>query len=205
MFMESNIDDLRFIRSTMERSSKFLTLSGISGVAAGIVAIIGAFFAYKIVYSDLSFTGNSLIDMIIVATVVLVLAVGLGFYFSLRKAKQVGEKLWNSITIQIFKDGCIPLLAGGIFCFILIVDHSSHLVTASMLVFYGLALINFGARSYRDIRILGACEIVLGVIAGFLPEYGLLLWTVGFGILHIIYGTFMYLKYDYKRNSSNTD
>lgn len=196
--MSENIDDLRYIRSTMEKSSKFLTLSGISGVAAGCVAIVGSVVAYKIVYEKLSFTGNMLTDLFILSALVLFLAITLGIYFSLRKARKSGQKLLNGISSVIFRDGGIPLVIGGVFCFILVRNDCPSLVVAAMLIFYGIALIGFGARSYGDIRVLGVCEILLGFFAGFMPEYGLLIWTIGFGVLHIIYGAYMYLRYDYK-------
>lgn len=196
MFMSENIDDLRYIRSTMERSSKLLTLSGISGVAAGCIAFVGAYFAYNILYDELSFTGNILLDMFLLAALVMLLAIAFGIYFSLRKARKVGQKLFNGISLGIFKDGGIPLCIGGVFCLILLSNNYLNLIPAAMLIFYGIALIGFGARSYRDIRVLGACEITLGFLSGFIPEYGLLFWTIGFGFLHIVYGIFMYLKYD---------
>ncbi len=200
--MSENIDDLSYIRSTMERSTKLLTLSGISGVAAGCVALIGAFFAYEIVYEGFSITGDVLIDMVILSLLVLILAIVLGVYFSLRKARRVGQKLFNGISLGIFKDGGIPLCVGGVFCLILIDNSYYNLLSAAMLIFYGIALIGFGARSYKDIRVLGACEIVLGFLAGFIPQYGLLFWVIGFGVLHIIYGVFMYFKYDHNTKTN---
>lgn len=196
--MSENIDDLRYIRSTMEKSSKFLTLSGISGVAAGCVALVGAMIAYKIVYDSLSVTGSMLTDLFILSALVLILSVALGVYFSWRKAQKSGEKLFNGVSFGLFRDGGIPLVIGGVFCIILLHNDCPSLVAATMLIFYGIALIGFGARSYSDIRVLGACEILLGFIAGFIPQHGLLIWTIGFGLLHIIYGAYMYLKYDYK-------
>lgn len=196
--MSENIDDLRYIRSTMEKSSKFLTLSGISGVAAGCVALVGAMIAYKIVYDSLSVTGSMLTDLFILSALVLILSVALGVYFSWRKARKSGMKLFNGISFGLFRDGGIPLVIGGVFCIILLYNDCPSLVATTMLIFYGIALIGFGARSYSDIRVLGACEILLGFIAGFIPQYGLLIWTIGFGLLHIIYGAYMYLKYDYK-------
>lgn len=198
MYMSDNIDDLRYIRSTMEKSSKFLTLSGISGVAAGCVALIGSVVAYKIVYEKLSFTGSLRIDLLILSALVLILAIALGVYFSLKKARKSGEKLFNGISYGLFRDGGIPLVVGGVFCLILVSNDCPLLVVAAMLIFYGIALIGFGARSYGDIRVLGGCEIFLGIVAGFIPRYGLLIWTIGFGLLHIIYGIYMYIRYDYK-------
>ena len=154
--------------------------------------------AYKIVYDSLSVTGSMLTDLFILSALVLILSVALGVYFSWRKAQKSGVKLFNGISFGLFRDGGIPLVIGGVFCIILLYNDCPSLVAPTMLIFYGIALIGFGARSYSDIRVLGACEILLGFIAGFIPQSGLLIWTIGFGLLHIIYGAYMYLKYDYK-------
>lgn len=195
--MSTNIDDLRYIRSTMERSTKFLSLSGLSGILAGCCALAGAVVAYYIIYEGCAFiTGDTLIDMIIVASCVLIGAGSFGVYFSFRKAKKTGAKFWMPVTYQIVKDGGVPMVIGGLFCILLIYHHCSYLVASAMLIFYGLALINAGARTYRDIKILGVCQIIVGLSAGFLASYGLVFWAFGFGILHIAYGIVMYIKYD---------
>lgn len=197
--MENNTEDLRHIRSMMERSSKFLSLSGISGVAAGVFALIGAGIAFLILFNGLEITSSLLFDLILTATFVLVGASVSGIYFSLQKAKKSNAKLWMPATIQIIKDFLIPMIIGGIFCLILIYHHCSFLISSTMLIFYGLSLINAGNRTYRDIKILGACEIVLGILAGVFIYNGLLFWTLGFGVLHIVYGIIMYIKYDKKK------
>lgn len=196
--MENNIDDLRYIRSTMERSTKFLSFSGLSGVFAGLSALLGVVPAYYIVYGGYSLTGNALIDMILIALTVLVSAVSIGFYFSYRKAQKTGAKFWMPVTLQILKDAGVPLVVGGIFCMLLIYHSCSYMVASAMLIFYGISLINAGARTYRDIKILGMCEIVIGLFAGLFASYGLGFWALGFGIMHIVYGIVIYLKYDAK-------
>lgn len=196
--MNANLDDLKHIRSMMERSSKFLSLSGMSGVSAGIFAVMGAIAAQLVLCRRLSITGSLLYDLVFIAALVLLCAVVSGYYFSDRKAKKRKQSLWTPAGMQILKDFGIPMLVGGLFCIILIMKHVSFLVAPSMLIFYGLALIYAGARTFRDIKILGACEIGLGLAAAIVVGYDIVFWGLGFGVLHIVYGTVMYYKYDKK-------
>lgn len=200
--METNLDDIKHIRSMMERSSKFLSLSGISGISAGIIALVGAMVAYLLMHGQLSITGTQLYDFLILAVLVLLAASASGLFFSMRKAKKNGSKFWAELTWNILKDFCVPMIVGGLFCIILIYQNSAHLIASAMLIFYGLALIAAGSRTYRDVRYLGACEIILGFLAGIFIYNGLLFWALGFGVLHIVYGIIMYCKYD-KRSDKN--
>lgn len=194
--METNLDDIKHIRFMMERSSKFLSLSGMSGVSAGVIALIGAVVANYVLEGDFTFTGNLLYDLVLIAALVLVCAGGAGLYFSAQKAKKAKSKFWMPVTWQILKDFGVPMVVGGLFCIILIMKHVSFMVAPSMLIFYGLALIYAGARTYHDIKMLGLCEIILGLIAAAVVGYDLVFWGIGFGILHIIYGIVLYYKYD---------
>lgn len=196
--MNSNIEDIRHIRSMMERSSKFLSLSGMSGISAGIFALIGAIAAYFVLTRCFSITGILIYDLVIIALLVFICAVSSALFFCARKAGKSNSKLWMPVTIQILKDFCLPMLVGGIFCIILIWKHVAFMVAPSMLIFYGLSLIYAGAHTYRDIKILGACEIFLGLGAAIVVGYDLVFWAVGFGVLHIVYGIVMYYKYDMK-------
>ena len=197
--MEKSLDDLKQIRSMMERSTKFLSLSGMSGIAAGISALLGATAAWFVIYKHWRITHISLLaDFLLIAVCVLVLAGGFGLYFSIRKARKNGSKFWMPITRQIIVDFTIPMVTGGLFCAALIYHGAGYMAQAATLVFYGLALISAGARTYRDVKMLGLCEIGLGVLAAFLPCYGLYFWAIGFGVLHILYGIVMYCRYDRK-------
>lgn len=182
----------------MERSTKFLSLSGMSGVMAGIVALLGAAVAYMFIYNGTTVTGDLLLDMILLAAIVLFLAVSFGFYFSLRKAQRNGIKFFMPATIHMLKDAGVPLVTGGLFCLLLIYHNCSYMVASAMLIFYGIAVINAGARTYKDIKILGAFEIILGLLAALFVQYSLLFWVLGFGVMHIIYGVVMHMKYDAK-------
>lgn len=196
--MNTNLDDIKHIRSMMERSSKFLSLSGMSGISAGLFALIGAGIGYLILSKQFTFTDNELWDFVILAALVLICAGVSGLFFCMRKAKKSGSKLWLPVTIQILKDFLVPMCVGGLFCIILIYQNATYMVASAMLIFYGLALIAAGSRTYRDIRVLGACEIILGLLAGKFVYNGLLFWAIGFGVLHIIYGIVIYYKYDRK-------
>jgi hypothetical protein len=181
----------------MERSTKFLSISGMSGVLAGIFALAGAVAAYFVAYrgwriTDLSF-GT---DYLIIAVTVLILAAVPGFWLSVRKARRNDSKFWTPVTRQILTDFAIPMVAGGFFCIALIWHRLGDFAQAATLLFYGLALISAGKRTYGDVRKLGTCQVVLGILAAFRPEYGLFFWAFGFGILHIFYGIVMHYRYD---------
>ncbi|MFV0331077.1 MAG: hypothetical protein ACK5KL_14880 [Dysgonomonas sp.] len=200
--MDANLDDIKHIRSMMERSSKFLSISGMSGVLAGTFAIIGAILAHFVLEGKLSFTYSLLYDLILIAVVVLVSAISVGLAFSVRKARKSNSKLWMPVTLQIAKDFSVPLVVGGLLCIILITKNVSFMVAPCMLIFYGLGLIAAGSRTFRDVKILGACEIVLGLAAAVVVGYDLIFWGIGFGVLHVVYGILIYYKYDMKSENN---
>jgi len=127
---------------------------------------------------------------------VFIFAVAGGIFFTTRKAKQKGQKIWDKLTQKLLLNLLIPLVVGGIFCLALMKHGAFGLVAPATLVFYGLALVNGGKYTLSDIHYLGLSEIVLGLIALFNIGYGLEFWAIGFGVLHIVYGTIMYFKYE---------
>ena len=210
--MESKSDyfeDLKIIKKVMEDSSRFLSLSGLSGLFAGLVALAGAavaIFAFlnsRMVLSSGYFNGlpthelNILkIKLMIDALIVLGLAAGVSLYFSYKKSVRNGIKIWTPVSRRLIINFLVPLLAGGIFIIILYLQNFWQLVIPSMLIFYGLALVNAGKFTYSEVFYLGLTEIITGLFAAVFPEYGILFWAFGFGLLHIIYGLLMYRKYE---------
>jgi predicted lysophospholipase L1 biosynthesis ABC-type transport system permease subunit len=204
-----SLQTLAEIRDLMQRSSKFLSLSGLSGIWAGIVALIGAGVAYlKLNTGYLSYEGAGLLTnstrrqvfefLLVDGICVLVVSLFFGVFFTVRKAKNSGQSVWNSASKRLLISLAIPLITGGIFCLGLFNVGIVWLIFPSTLIFYGLALLNASKYTLRDVEYLGICQIVLGLISLFLTGYNLLMWSLGFGVLHIVYGTFMYFKYDKK-------
>lgn len=200
------IRDIAEMRSMMERSSKFLSLSGWAGIMAGIYALSGAFIAYRILYFnpdeivyDTIKSGNlsfSLLKVMLLAITILVLALGTAIFLSYKKAGKRGEKLWNPITKRLLLNMAVPLAAGGILILILVSKGLIGLIAPFTLLFYGLALYNASKFTYEDIRVLGLVEIGLGLVSTIFIGYGLIFWALGFGVAHIIYGIYMHYRYE---------
>lgn len=203
------LETLTEIRDLMQRSSKFLSLSGLSGVSAGIVALVGALVAYLRLKTDaLSYEssrdmseltrGEMMRFVLLDGTIVLVVALTLGMFFTIRKSQKVGQPIWNSTSKRLIVSLIIPLVTGGIFCLAMFYRGILWVSFPATLIFYGLALLNASKYTVRDLEYLGISEVVLGLISLFLTGYNLLVWAIGFGVLNIIYGTVMYFKYDRK-------
>ncbi|HSH20294.1 MAG TPA: hypothetical protein VLA03_07560, partial [Draconibacterium sp.] len=194
-------EDLQAIREIMERSSKFLSLSGLSGIFAGICALIGAAIAWFVILDsgqvpfvqyvlspgDWSSSGIGFY-LALDAILVLFFAILGAVYFSQRKAKKAGQHFWTNSTRQLLVHLIIPLIAGGIFTIILVFRNNLELVPSVMLIFYGLSLVNAGKFTFGEIHYLGLTEIAVGILAGLFIDYSLLFWTIGFGLMHIVYG-----------------
>ncbi|GAB3315059.1 hypothetical protein GCM10027299_03960 [Larkinella ripae] len=205
-----HLQTLTEIRSLMERSSKFLSLSGLSGVSAGVVALIGAGAAYaRLQRNNLSLLSyermsrlngpdrRDMVDFLILdGSIVLAAALLLGVFFTVRQARRQGLGVWNSTSKRLLWALSIPLVTGGIFCLALIRFNLIWLTFPSTLIFYGMALYSGSKYTVRDVEYLGLSEILLGLLALFWTGFSLLTWAVGFGVLHIVYGTVMYLKYE---------
>jgi hypothetical protein len=202
-------EDLQTIREIMERSSKFMLLNSLAGFFAGACAIIGAAVAWffildsgNIHYDEFQFTaGGSSINRVtiglgVVALAVLLVAGIAAIYFSYRKAAKAGQKFWTNSTKRVLVHLFIPIVSGGIFVLILASRNYLDLTASAMLIFYGLSLVNAGKFTSDEIHYLGMSEIVLGLLAGIFASYGILFWTLGFGVLHIIYGIVMWSRYE---------
>ncbi len=197
--------ELASIRALMERSSKFLSLSGLSGVLAGIYALIGAFIGYRIVYKKYgslaigdSYTNNSIVyhQLILLAGLILLLSIISCLLLSIRQAKKKSENYWNPVSRRLISSMAIPLFTGGLFIIILFLRLEYDLIASACLIFYGLSLISASQYTFSDVKWLGYCQIILGLLAALIPASGLLFWVIGFGLLHIIYGTVMHFKYN---------
>lgn len=197
--------ELSSIRNLMERSAKFISLSGLSGIMAGIYSLIGAFIAYKIVYSEtntLSYRTHYIREpevlwqLFLIALAVLVLSLITGIWLTIRESSKKGEKVWNPVSKRLLTNLAIPLVTGGLLIIILFIRGEYAVIASASLIFYGLALIAGSHYTFSAVKWLGFGEIILGLLAALLPGYGIVFWVTGFGLLHIIYGTIMHFKYN---------
>ena len=209
---QQSLQDLQHIKQMMERSSRFISLSGLSGISAGLCALIGAWLAHDYVTGKKDFIINhSLADEqlaansygIIFNTWIFWIASGTfaaalisAFIFTLIKSRKQGVPLWGTSAFRLFVNVSIPLVAGGIFLFKLLHFGTFGLVAPGCLIFYGLALINAGKYTLGEVRWLGCCQLLLGIINLAFVGYGIYFWAIGFGLLHIIYGIWMWFKYE---------
>lgn len=203
------LEQLQHIRNIMERSSRFISLSGLAGVFAGFFALAGAgafyiFLNKKLNYGYTDFAKSIPVDIsldlerfvILDAAAVALLSIIGAIYFTTRNAKSKGQTIWDATAQRMVINLAIPLVAGGIYCLVLLHYGWFGLIAPTTLIFYGIALLNASKYTLDEIRWLGISEIALGLIGCFFIGYGITLWAIGFGVLHIIYGLMMYSKYE---------
>lgn len=202
MDTQNYLQDLKEIKELMNKSTLFISLSGLSGILAGIYALLGAAVVYFLIENHQGYyiTLESKTFKLIVLTAMVVLLASLvtAYVMTVNKAAKAGEKMWNPASKRLLINFLIPLITGGIFALLLLRNGSYGLVAPVTLIFYGLACVNASKYTLRDVRYLGITEIILGLLAVEFSGYGLYFWVLGFGVCHIVYGSLMHFKYDRK-------
>lgn len=206
---EEQLQSLTDIKNLIESSSRFTALNGLSGISAGIIAVFGCLYAaFSLDFSlfaqakaimhwnDTASEKITLKFLLTTGFVVFVLAFTSFMFFINRKAKANNVKLFNHTGRKFIFNHCVFLLAGGLFALVLLYYNVFFLVVPSLLIFYGMGLVNLSKFSFNAIRNLGLIEIALGFILCFMPVYALLFFFIGFGVLHIIYGIIFHFNYD---------
>ncbi len=194
------LKDISEIKNMMNKSSRFISLSGLSGILAGIYALIGAYIAYYLVvtYSNgvLILDGWVFRYCLLTLFTVALASIVTGIILTTKKAKKQNANVWDATSKRLVVNFIIPLLVGGLYIIIILSQGKYGQSGGLMLIFYGLALVNASKYSIGDIKYLGYAELILGLIGSWKPGYSFWLWIIGFGILHIIYGAWMHFKYD---------
>jgi len=208
------LETLQDIRSMMEKSSRFISLSGWSGIAAGVCALIGAALAYpEIVAYRVAKSSTELVDplrdysasdshdrleqkLIIIAAVVFIAAFISAFLFTYFRSRKTGIPIWGGSARRLMWNTVLPMVTGGLVILKMLELGYYELIAPCCLIFYGLALVNGSKYTLGEVKYLGYGQVVLGIINLWLLGYGLFFWAAGFGILHIIYGILMWWKYE---------
>ncbi len=207
---QEQLEALKDIRSMMERSSRFLSLSGLAGIVVGLIAIAGVMVAYSFLgiqidepgYFNLIVDQNGAINsnvyqfLFTELILLLVIALATAIYLAMRNAKAKKLPVWDATAKRLLINMAIPLGAGAVYCYILLYHGHIALIAPVTIIFYGLSILNASKFTFHDIRSLGVIEIIIGLIASVYVDYGLLFWAFGFGVLHIVYGLYIYFKYE---------
>ena len=204
MNKESYLKDISEIKDLMNRSSKFMSLNGLSGILAGIYGLAGAVIAHQLIDDNKVLVSRYahgqinilLLKLLVLAGVIVLLSVGTAIFLSYKKARKTGDQIWNPAAKNMLIHFLIPLITGGLFGLILLARQHYGLISSVTLIFYGLALVNAAKYTIGTVFYLGLSEIVIGLFALAFPGYGLWFWAMGFGVFHIIYGSIMYYKFD---------
>jgi hypothetical protein len=208
--METNnyLEDLKDIKEMMSKSSQTLSLSGLSGVLAGLYALAGAGYAdyllsahevtdYTESRGEITFPMDAMsLQLIGLAAVIVLASIVTGIVLSAKKTKKMGETLWNASSRRLLINFSIPLVTGGLLVLILLLKGYYELIAPMMLLFYGMGCVNASKYTFRDVRYLGITQIVLGLMAAYFKDSDLIFWALGFGVCHVLYGAMMYVKYD---------
>lgn len=204
----TSLEVIQDIKRMMERSSRFISLSGWSGIAAGGCALIGALLAgkrikeyYEVEYSTHQPCIDCLkIDLIKIAAGVFIAAVIIAFLFTYLKSKKDGIPIWGNAARRLLWNTMIPMITGGFLILRMLESKHFELIAPTSLIMYGLALVNGSKYTIGEVKYLGYAEIVLGILNLWMIGDGLTFWAIGFGVLHIIYGTWMWWKYERNGN-----
>ena len=209
----SSLDALKDIRRIMERSGRFISLSGWSGICAGICGLVGAFVATRMLqgfgWNDYTTSGSGegpgprlyvdqsvILTFIALAAAVFAAAFISAFFFTYAKSKREGIAIWGATAQRLLVNTLVPMVAGGVVVLRLMEIQEYSLIAPACLIFYGLGLINGSKYTLGEIKYLGYLELLLGLINLWVTGFGLVFWAIGFGVLHIVYGLLMWWKYE---------
>jgi hypothetical protein len=203
--MKNPEEELAEIKSIMERSTRFLSLSGLSGVLAGVYALAAAGLTWYWIYFPSSSWGAGtatlsfrevLNRLLLLGLATLIAAVSTAYFLSKKKGSNSSQIFWTPASKRFLQALFLPVALGGFFCFALLHEQAFVLIPAATLIFYGIGLVQSAQFTLGEIKNLGYTQLALGLIASFFPDFGLVCWALGFGAFHVIYGALMYFRHE---------
>lgn len=174
------MENLRFIRETMERSGSFTAVPGWGGVLVGLSAAAAA-----VVASYRATPGGWLAVWFAEG----MLAMAVAALAMKHKAEKVGEPLLSAPARKFALSFAPPLLAGALLTFVLVQAGQPAIIPGMWLLLYGTGVVTGGAFSVDIVPVMGLCFMALGTLALFCPlGWGNAFLAIGFGGLHIVFG-----------------
>jgi hypothetical protein len=184
---ERAIENLRYIRETMERAGSFTAVPGWGGILMGISALLTALISSRLPSNDLwvaSWLGEA------------VLALAIGGWAMAQKAKAVQSPLLDGPGRKFALSLCPAMIAGGILTLVLYRNALFGLMPGVWLLLYGVAVVTGGAFSVNVVPIMGVSFMVLGTAALFSPlRWANWFMAAGFGGLQIVFGIIIARRY----------
>lgn len=213
----SPLESIQEIKSYMQKSTRFLSLSGWSGIWVGSCGIISGLFAMYLIndsdinplnyhyygagYQTESFYSLKEVlrfKLLLVEIITFVVALAGGFFFSVKKARKDGVIFLNHVFRRMAINFSIPLVTGGFVCLAFMRYNMLIFIAPTTLVFYGISLLMIARDTLDEVKKLAIFEILLGILSFYFLRYNMIIWIFGFGVLHIVYGIIMRNKYDRK-------
>jgi len=201
---EEQLAAIQEMRKMMDQATRFKSISGISGMLAGILAIVCVAIVSYLSNTNPVQAGalETILDsandgMVLIAFGILfMLAVGIGIMLALRNARARGMSAWENAAKRLMFHLAIPVVVGGVFSILLYRIGYPLLVAPVTLLFYGMGLLQGSKFTLDAVRTVGLIQLALGLLATAFLTYGLLIWTLGFGLVHILFGFIIYVKYE---------
>lgn len=202
------LSQLQEIRRMMSSSSRFISLSGWSGVFAGVSALVGAWLAHRRIetYYQIDYARGTAIpgklyqELLWIAILVFLCALAGAIAFTFLKSRKDQLPFWSPVARRLIWNTFLPIGVGGLL--VLRLDQAGlyEFVTPACLLFYGLGLVNGSKYTLGEIRYLGYAQLILGIINLYAVRQGLLWWALGFGVCHILYGALMWWNHERTQN-----
>ena len=181
------MDNLRFIRETMERASAFTAVPGWGLVVVGMIAMFGAQLTTQVIFQKrwlLSWMGIALVSL------------GISLFAMNRKAKALESSLLSTPARKFLLSLTPPLFSGALLTIIIWEIKRPDFLPGMWLLLYGTGVVTAGAFSVRIVPVMGLCFMLLGAFTLFCPwAWGNYLMAIGFGVFHIVFGIVIARKY----------
>ena len=206
--LEEQLEALRDIRNMMQYSKKFDHISGKAGIVVGSLALVIVASTYWLLeispltphyynylYAESGKHNNVWWQLMGLYSFLLLVATWMGYHFAIKNAVQNGSDSFATPLRHLLRSTLYPLLSGGAVCLVLLYHQQEAWLAPLSLIFYGLAMVQAGQHSFSSLVILGIALILTGLFSAVFLPYALIGWAIGFGLLHIIFGSYIYYRY----------
>lgn len=184
---ERAMDNLAFIRQTMERAGSFTAVSGWGQVVIGVMGLLAAWLASR---------QGSAENWLATWSVAAIVAMGIGVVTTAMKARAIGEPIHSGPGRKFVLSLAPPLFAGAVLTLVLFRAGMAGVLPGLWLLLYGAGIVGAGTNSVRVVPVMGFSSMLLGIAALFAPaEWGDVFMATGFGGLHVVFGTVIARRY----------